>query len=137
MCNKFSRTWYPWQPLVQIVMLFHNKHFDIQHVHVSCFIVKWKNRMGIGNFFGGRGGDTLIVSSGGLLMDLDEPNKWIKKFILDLAESIWVVIGSSYCMYLVLIQEAYIYVYITAPEMNLFVQGANWHLNQKLYSAIS
>ena len=59
-------------------------------------------------------------------MDLGEPNKWIKKFILDLVR----VVGSSYP---VLVQQAY----ITAPEMNLFVQGANWHLNQKLYSASS
>ena len=34
-----------------------NKSFDVQHVHVSCFSVKCKNKMGIGH--GGEGGDTL------------------------------------------------------------------------------
>ena len=44
------------KPLSKVMKLraWHSslKHFDVQRVHVSCFIVKCKNKMGIGNLGG-------------------------------------------------------------------------------------
>ena len=37
------------------------QQFYVRHVHVSCFTVKWKNKMGIGKTKFGGGADTSTV----------------------------------------------------------------------------
>ena len=80
-------------------MLFHNKHFDVQHVQCSCFIVEWKNKMDIGNFLffygGGEGEGVYLNINKSLVTGYVEQEGLFYCILVDLGDNLKFLIHSS------------------------------------------